>query len=183
MTVTQGQGVDQATVEQVKALHRLGKNQKDIAKLTGASISTVRRYITRPDVSPMQEEARDAEMEQFVKRGWGMILDDFMTAIEKHKHLLDNMKSTKEMKEVMTMLGIMFDKLGIVHANTRPSGGVRVPALVINVSCPSQPDILANAGAVLYVDGEVPGDGGGPGSGEDVSRMLGSGTEVVSPEN
>jgi len=182
MTTFQGTGVDQATVEQVKALRRLGKTHTQIAKMTGASVSTVGRYLRRPDVSPVQEEQRDAEMAQFVKRGWAMILNDFMPAIEKKKHLLDDVKTTREMKEVVTMMAIMFDKLGIVNANARPAGTGGVPSLTVNVNV-SQPHAIADSTPVLYIDGEVQSDGGGAGSGEDVPRMLGSGTAEHPPED
>jgi len=181
--VTYGAGVDQSTVEQVKALHRLNKSQNEIAKITGISQATVCRYIKRPDETPEQAEERERSMDEFVRRGWKLILDEFVTTLEEKTEIIKSATTTRELKDVMTMLGIMFDKLGMVNAERRGPAERSVPALVLNISCPSQPDILADAGEVLYVESAVSGDGGGTRGGEDVPRMLGSGTEVHTAED
>ena len=108
--------VNEAKVEQAKALDAIGKSQSYIARQIGVSRRTVVRYIERPDAEAASEIAayRLEQKKKFIEDAWVNIfgLQEILT--EKIKA---GESAFKNPKDIAITMGILVDK---VQALERP---------------------------------------------------------------
>lgn len=178
-----GQAIDDELVEQVKALHKIGHTQKFIAKTTGLSMSTVQRYIKRPDETPAVVAERDRQFEDFVRKAW-MAIQDYMDIILSSARDEDGkLRTDISPKDAAWITGVLFDKIATREANLRRP--LEKPANYTftfistrdNATADSRP--VSDTIEIPPIGEPVPGDDMRPGGGKDLLRLPGGCEDVT----
>ena len=166
MPAPKGPGVDQSTVERVKALRAMGTSQVTIAKQLDISVQTVRRYERRPDDSPEQEEARTQELIRFVETGWKIEHLAMATVLEGLE------KGEIKPKDAAVIMGIMADKILAVESRLGKSTGSDTETITFKfVSDGTENRPLPDTGEIPYLESPIQSDDLRVGSGDDVLRL------------
>jgi len=164
---TKGPGVDQSTVERVKALRATNVPQKTVAEQLGIHISTVRRYERRQDDTPEQEEARVRELVRCVESGYKIMHLGFERVVEGFE------KKEIKAKDAAVITAIMADKIEMWVSRLAPQTKSTETITFKFVSDGPDNRPLPDAKEVPYLPESVQSDDMRPGSGQDVLRLPG----------
>ena len=167
MPASKGPGVDQSTVERVKALRATNVPQKTIAEQLGIHISTVRRYERRQDDTPEQEEARVRELVRCVESGYKIMHLGFERVVEGFE------KKEIKAKDAAVITAIMADKIEMWVSRLAPQTKSTETITFKFVSDGPDNRPLPDAKEVPYLPEPISSDDLRPGSGEDVLRLPG----------
>ena len=170
MPAKKGPGVDQPTVERVKALRAIGVTQKAIKQQLNISESTVRRYERRQDETPEQLEARMQELTRFVGTGWEIV--HLAVAL-----VIDGLKNGEiKPKDAAIIIGIIFDKIMAAESRLAPQTSQeyqKIELFAFASRDEPKPESLPDTGEVPQLPEPVQSDDMRPGGGEDLLRLPG----------